>query len=204
MRITALGFVLISLWACNPSSTDNDKNADSAEKSSSTDTSTIHTAQPDVVAADEHSLTDKVSLQTLYLLGKEVTCTYAEIPAQLKQQIPGIMKAITENKAIITGSYHIVLKESPESAKPIRIFIGIPVQKTLKAAGMSIFTMPAGKYLRHQCSAEPGQSLLVHQRITAATINNVVLPIIEKYAETRNDEMTSVVSKATFYYSISQ
>jgi hypothetical protein len=30
------------------------------------------------------------------------------------------------------------------------------------------------------------------------------LPIIEKYAETRNDEMTSVISKATFYYTLTQ
>lgn len=208
MRITALGFVLISLWACKPGSTGTNKDADSANKSSSTDTVSIHTAQPDVVAADEHSLTDRVTLQNLYLLGNEVTSTYAEIPKQLKQQIPGIMKAISENKVVITGSYHIVLKESPESAKPIRIFIGIPVQKPVKAAGLSTFTLPAGKYLRHQCAAEPGQSLLVHQRITTASIKNpdknVGLPIIEKYAETRNDEMTSVASKATFFYTLTQ
>ena len=203
MRIAALVFALISLWACNPGSTDKNKNDDSAEKLPSTDTNNLHTAQPDVVAADEHSITDKVSLKTLNLLGKEVTCTYAEIPAQLKQQIPGIMQTISENKATITGSYHIVLKESPESVNPIRIFIGIPVQKPIKAGGISLFTVSAGKYLRHQCSAEPGQSLSVHQRITKASIEKVGLPIIEKYAETRNDEMTSVVSKATFYYTLS-
>jgi hypothetical protein len=71
---------------------------------------------------------------------------------------------------------------------------------------MNLFTIPAGKYLRRQCAAEPGKSLSVHQGMMTMSSSSLKhkagLPIIEKYAETRNDEMTSVISKATFYYKL--
>lgn len=192
------------LWACNSPS------GESLEKKDSTQTAiqkdTIATQQPDVVEADEHNLTDKIKLQTMHLLGREVQCRYAETPERLKELLPGIMQAISDNKAVITGSYHIVLTENPDASKPTRIFIGIPIQKPLKANGMNLYTIPAGKYLRRQCAAEPGKSLSVHQGMmtmsNGSLKHKVVLPIIEKYAETRNDEMTSVISKATFYYTL--
>lgn len=208
MRIPALALPMLLLaWACNPSAKEKNTQTDSSA-TTAVDTTQIHTTQPDLVEADEHSITDKSTLQKLYLLGKEVNCSYPAIPEQLKQQLPVIMQAISENKAVITGSYHIVLLENPDAAKATRIFIGIPVQKPLKAAGMSTFTIPAGKYLRHQCSAEPGKSLAIHRNVLNVPFKKLKqkagFPIVEKYAEIRNDEMTSVISKATFYYTIAQ
>lgn len=209
MRNILLGSIsLFCFWACTSNVEEKSPNPDSTGNSAMSSSNPVQTTQPDVVESNEHALTDKTTLQKSILLGKELSCVYTDIPARLKETMPGIMQAITENKAVITGSYHIVLTETPEPAKPIRIFIGIPVQKPVKAAGMSTYTLPAGNYLRHQCSAEPGLSLSVHRAILKAPYKklkkNVGLPIIEKYAETRNDEMTSVVSKATFYYTLPQ
>lgn len=199
--------MVLLAWSCNPANTDKHADTDSAA-ANTTDTAQTQTTQPDVIAAGEHSITDKSTLQNLYLLGKEVSCSYPAIPEQLKQQLPDIMQAITDNKAVITGSYHIVLLENPDAVKPSRIFIGIPVQKAIKVGGFGMFTIPSGKYLRHQCSAEPGKSLSVHRNVLNVPFKKLKqkagFPIIEKYAETRNDEMTSVISKATFYYTIAQ
>ena len=190
------------LWACNSPSGETREKKDSAQTEIQKDT--IATQQPEVVEADEHNLTDKTKLQAMHLLGKEVQCNYTEIPTRLKELIPGIMQTISDNKAVITGSYHIVLIENPDVSKPTRVFIGIPVQKPMKATGMNIYNVTAGNYLRHQCSAEPGKSLFVHQHILKKTNPKAGLPIIEKYNETRNDEMTPVISKAIFYYTITQ
>jgi hypothetical protein len=193
-------------WACNSPSEDQSKGKDSSQTAKPADT--VNTQQPEVVQADEHTLTDKIALQSMHLLGKEVQCRYAETPERLKELLPGIMQAISDSKAVITGSYHIVLTENPDASKPTRIFIGIPIQKPLKANGMNLYTIPAGKYLRRQCAAEPGKSLSVHQGMMTMSNGKLKqkagLPIIEKYAETRNDEMTSVISKATFYYTLTQ
>jgi hypothetical protein len=201
-------FLALFACACNPVNTDKTTKADSSVRQSSADTAKVHTAQPDVIEAGEHHITDKVELQKIYLLGKEVSCRYADIPEQLKQQLPGMMKAISDNKAVITGSYHIVLKENPSASAPTGIFIGIPVQKPVTANGFTVLTLAAGSYLRHQCASEPGKSLSLHQNILKAPFEKLRqkagFPIIEKYSETRNDEMTSVISKATFYYTIGQ
>lgn len=205
MRVSFLATLAVGLLcACNPSTNNKTQKADSAKKNAASDTMKMHTAQPDVVEADEHSITDKIDLQVNHLLGKEVNCRYAEIPEHLKLQLPSIMQAISNNRAVITGSYHIILLENPSASSPTRIFIGIPIQKPFKTAGFSIFSIPAGSYLRHQCAAEPGKSLALHQKILNKTFENLKekagLPVIEKYTEVRNDEMTSVLSKATFYY----
>ena len=192
------------LWGCNSPSGETTEKKDSTQRAIQKDT--IATQQPEVVEADEHNLTDKTKLQAMHLLGKEVQCSYAEIPERLKALLPGIMQAISDNKAVITGSYHIVLIENPDASKPTRVFIGIPVQKPMKANGMSLYTIAEGNYLRHQCMAEPGKSLSTHQGILNVPFkklkNKAGLPVIEKDAETRNDEMTSVISKATFYYKL--
>lgn len=191
-------------WACNSPSEDQSKGKDSSQTAKPVDT--INAQQPEVVQADEHTLTAKIALQSMHLLGKEVVCRYAETPERLKELLPGIMQAISDNKAVITGSYHIVLTENPDASKPTRIFIGIPIQKPLKTNDMNLYTIPAGKYLRRQCAAEPGKSLSVHLGMLTMSDSKLkhkaALPIIEKYAETRNDEMTSVISKATFYYKL--
>ncbi len=201
-------FLALFACACNPVNTDKTTKADSSVRQSSADTAKVHTVQPDVIEAGEHHITDKIELQKIYLLGKEVSCRYADIPEQLKQQLPGMMKAVSDNKAVITGGYHIVLKEAPSATVPTIVFIGIPVQKPITANGFSAFTITDGSYLRHQCASEPGKSLSLHQNILKAPFDKlrqkVGFPIIEKYSETRNDEMTSVISKATFYYTIGQ
>lgn len=205
--VIGLAFIL-AFWACNSTSTENNSGKDSTNKTAITDSIQRQTHQPDIIEADEHSITDKIELKNTYLMGKEVSCLYTEIPSRLKEKIPGIMQTISEKKAVITGGYHIILKETPDASKPTNIFIGIPVQKAMSAAGLTTYTIAAGNYLRHQCSAEPGKSISIHQGILNMPFKKLKqktsLPIIEKYNETRNDEMTSVISKATFYYTISQ
>jgi len=77
-------FLALFACACNPVNTDKTTKADSSVRQSSADTAKVHTAQPDVIEAGEHHITDKIELQKIYLLGKEVSCRYVDIPEQLK------------------------------------------------------------------------------------------------------------------------
>lgn len=45
-------------------------------------------------------------------MGKEISCRYLEIPSQLKEQILGIMRAISEKIAVITDGYHSVVSKA--------------------------------------------------------------------------------------------
>jgi hypothetical protein len=63
--------------------------------------------------------------------------------------------------------------------------------------------IPSGEYIRTQVTAEPGTALMNHQNIRN-TLEKLKIktgfPILETYSETRNSDMTTVISKASFYY----
>ena len=203
-KFTGTLIALVMLCACNTGPVTDNNSSDSLQNKK--DTAAHNTVQPEVIESGQHAITDKVTMQTLHLLGKEVNCTYSQIPEQLKQQLPLIMQSISENKAVITGSYHIALLENPSDSKPCRVFIGIPLQKPIWIKSMQNLDIPAGQYLRHQLNTEPGKSLSTHQSLLQMPFKKlkkqIGFPILEKYAETRNEEMTSVISKATFYYTL--
>lgn len=156
-----------------------------------------------VLNADEQSLTDEYTGPAYHLFGKEVTCNYTEIPARLSELLPALMKEASDQKAVITGSYMIALKAAPVPGKAIPVFIGLPLKKPLKTAGFTTLEIPARKYIRLQLKAEPGTALDRHLMVNQPMGQKKMstgFPILESYAETRNSEMTSVISKATFLY----
>jgi hypothetical protein len=204
MQKTIFGlFLIIMLWGCGQN-TPQQASIDSANKPAATQSDTAATKQPDVVESSEATLTDKITMPEILLFGTAVSCTYSQIPERLKTLIPQLMQQISDKKAIMTGSYLIALQEEPTNDKAMKVFVGIPVQKPLKSGTFSTLTIPGNSYLRHQCKAEPGNALAVHQKILTTPFRKlrrkIGYPIIEKFAETRNEEMTSVISKATFYY----
>jgi hypothetical protein len=139
----------------------------------------------------------------LLLFGKEVKTEYTKIQQLLAAEIPGMMSVLAQQKAVIKGSYYIALPEEPQSGKETRVFIGIPVNKELSATGYSMLKIPSGEYIRTQVTAEPGTALMNHQNIRN-TLEKLKIktgfPILETYSETRNSDMTTVISKASFYY----
>lgn len=159
----------------------------------------------EVLHADEKSLTDKLTLPEMYLAGKEVNIPYRQVSDELKKLIPPLMKAAADQKAVLTGSYYIALLENPADGKSTRIFIGLPTKKPVKLSGFQQLTIPGGQFLRHQTTAEPGTALQTHLTVMnppGKMSRKTGLPILETYAETRNNEMTSVISKATFLYPV--
>ena len=186
------------LWGCSGPAAKTKKDSLATVKQSETEAK-----QPAVVTADEQKLVDLVNLKPLLLFGKEVKTEYAKIQQLLAAEIPGMMTVLAQKKAVIKGSYYIALPEEPQSGKETRVFIGIPVNKELSATGYSMLKIPSGEYIRTQVTAEPGTALMNHQNIRN-TLEKLKIktdfPILETYSETRNSDMTTVISKASFYY----
>jgi len=160
-----------------------------------------------IVAADEQKLLDKLILEEMTLFGKEVKTEYTKIQQLLAAEIPGMMNVLAREKAVIKGSYYIVLFEEPQQGKATRVFIGIPIKTAVKAAGYQMLQTTAGAFIRAQVSTEPGQGLVNHQNIRSDFQKHSLktgFPILETYAETRNSDMTTVISKATFYYPLTK
>lgn len=104
--------IALSIWACNSNSTENTHHKDSTLIQTAADSMSVHTQQPDILDAREHSIADKIALKNTFLMGKEISCRYLEIPSQLKEQILGIMRAISEKIAVITDGYHSVVSKA--------------------------------------------------------------------------------------------
>ena len=190
--------VLSLLWGCSGPAGETKKDSVATGKQSAT---TVK--QPAVVTADEQKIVDRITQKALLLFGKEVKTEYTKIQQLLSAEIPGMMTILAQKKAVIKGSYYIALPEEPQSGKATRVFIGIPVNKDLSAAGYSMLKIPQGEYIRTQVTAEPGTALMNHLNIRN-TLQKLKIktgfPILETYSETRNSDMTTVISKASFYY----
>ena len=186
------------LWGCSGPAGETKKDSLATAKQSVT-----AAKQPAVVAADEQKLVDRITIKPLLLFGKEVKTEYTKIQQLLAAEIPGMMSVLAQQKAVIKGSYYIALPEEPQSGKETRVFIGIPVNKELSATGYSMLKITSGEYIRTQVTAEPGTALVNHQNIRN-TLEKLKIktgfPILETYSETRNSDMTTVISKASFYY----
>lgn len=156
-----------------------------------------------IIAADAQKLVEEVQLKPMILFGKEMNINYEKISQALTNEIPGMMAVLAQKKAVITGSFYIAIKEKPVSGKPCRVFIGIPIKNVVEANGYSTLQVKGGTYIRTLVNAEPGTGLLNHEKTMAMAEKlkfKIDFPFLETYSETRNSDMATVISKATFYY----
>jgi hypothetical protein len=138
-----------------------------------------------------------------YLLGREVNLPYEK----LMQDMPSIMREAMDvaagKKVMLTGSPSIALLEKPEKGKNIRMYIGLLVNKPTKGNGIGTLTIPSGTYYKAFCNTEAGTGMSYHRKIEEHIKKNGKksgYPILESYGASRNEEMTTTLTKCTMLY----
>lgn len=193
---------LISLYSCTSGNKPEKQGADSVS-SAQKKPEQIQQQQPNVVHADEKTLWQDYEQAGTILIGSRYETPYESIPDKLKEIIPPLMQSAAMAKAVITGSFMVVMDDLPILGKKVSYFIGIPVKRKVQATGLNYLQLEPGRYLKVQLTAEPGKGMNEHMKLLQQmNAKNITVqgPVIETYSESKNGNMTTVLNKATFYY----
>jgi hypothetical protein len=199
-RILTTAFLATGLVACNQHT-----HTQTTDSSLQAKTGNAQQQERKIIDVNDKSLSEEVNTAALHLLGVKKQLDYTKTQEALAALLPGLMKAIADSKGVIAGSYYIAILEKPQAGKPVSVFLGVPLKKALSVKGYENLEINAGKHIKTQLGAEPGTALSSHlnqlQLMEKRGINTGY-PILETYAETRNNDMTTVISKATFLYPV--
>jgi len=114
-----------------------------------------------------------------------------------------VTNVVTENKWIMTGSIMAIYEELPSPHKEIEIFVGVPVNNKKEIEGFKWKKIPAGKYIKATTNYGLGESAAawqsIHKDLTERG-KNLAFPVYEYPSDSRNREMTTVVSQCNLLF----
>lgn len=151
------------------------------------------------VAADENFVLTPKKRPEMNVLGRH----YQAKPEELKTLIIGtareVNEVIVENKCIIKGPIMAVYQQLPKEGVVQDIFVGIPINKTISQSKFETMLIPKGKFHKAQTNASIGESSNLWKQVSKrveADGFKLQPPYIEYPSDTRNAEMTTVVTQA--------
>lgn len=151
------------------------------------------------VAADENFVLTPKKRQEMKILGRH----YKAKPEELKMLIIGTAREVNdiilENKCIIKGPIMAVYQQLPQEGVIQDVFVGIPINKTISQSNFETMRIPNGKFHKAQTNASIGKSYNLWEQVSKrvkADGFKLEPPYIEYPSDTRNKEMTTVVTQA--------
>ncbi len=151
------------------------------------------------VAADENFVLTPKKRPEMNVLGRH----YKAKPEELKTLIIGTAREVNdiilENNCIINGPIMAVYQQLPKEGVVQDIFVGIPINKTIVQSKFETMRIPKGKFHKAQTNASIGESSNLWEQVSKrikADGFKLEPPYIEYPSDTRNAEMTTVVTQA--------
>ena len=156
-----------------------------------------------VVSASTDYFSREVDRKEMWVLGK----SYKTKPEALKTLFIAISRlvtnVVTEKKWIMTGSIMAIYEEIPQPNKEIEIFVGVPVNKKEEIEGFEWKKVPAGTYIKATTNYGLGESASAWESVykdLKQKGNNMAFPVYEYPSDSRNREMTTVVSQCNLLF----
>lgn len=151
------------------------------------------------VAADENFVLMPKKRQEMKVLGRY----YKAKPEELKTLIIGTAREVNDiildKKCIINGPIMAVYQQLPKEGVIQDIFVGIPINKTISQSNYETMRIPKGKFHKAKTNASIGESSNLWKQVSKrvkADGFKLEPPYIEYPSDTRNAEMTTVVTQA--------
>ena len=151
------------------------------------------------VASDKDFVLTPKKRPEMWVLGRE----YTSKPETLNTLIIGtardVNQIIVDNKCIIKGPIMAIYDRLPVKGKEQKIFVGIPTNKKLSSGKYQTRVVAKGKFHKAQTNASIGESAGLWLKVSERLIKDgfkVQPPFVEYPSDTRNAEMTTVVTQA--------
>lgn len=161
------------------------------------------TNDDNVVSSSTDYFSREVERNEMWVLGK----SYKTKPEALKTLYIAtsrlVTNVVTENKWIMTGSIMSIYDEIPHPHKEIEIFVGVPVNKRKEIEGLEWKKIPAGTYIKATTNYGLGESAAAWESVykdLAEKGNKLAFPVYEYPSDSRNKEMTTVVSQCNLLF----
>ncbi len=147
--------------------------------------------------------TDYVLQQTekpdMVVLGRSFTANYADLAQLVSQTSGSLIQYITQNKLIIKGALMCVYNEVPNTEGDMEIFVGIPVNQEISGTTYTVRKLKGGKFHKVTANSELGKGSPTWKSVCTdleKSGQKITFPIFEYPSDSRNSEMTTVISQS--------
>ncbi len=155
--------------------------------------------------------TDFILQQTekpeMIVLGRTFNAKYSDLAQLVSQTSGSLIQFITQNKLIIKGALMCVYNEVPNTSGDMEIFVGIPVNKVISQTVYTIRKLKGGKYHKVTANAELGKGAPTWKLVCSdleKSGQKITFPIFEYPSDSRNSEMTTVISQSNLLIPVSK
>lgn len=135
---------------------------------------------------------------------------YAKVMNNMKVAAMKIMESAYKQRWVMAGGIYIAMKELPTGTAPFEYSVGVPMKlpknrslaefsAQVEKAGYSVLEMPAGEYVHAVTNAEPGTASTTWTKVLDAVAQSEIPaqgPYFEYHSDSRNAEMTTVISQS--------
>ena len=135
----------------------------------------------------------------LLLVGKSYKTKYTSLSTLVAGTSRPVLEFINANQLILKGSIMSVYNEIPNEQNEMEIFVGIPVNKKVNTTEFEYRTIKAGKFHKATINAEMGKAAKIWQVVADQLVKNgqqITYPIFEYPSDSRNSEMTTVITQS--------
>jgi effector-binding domain-containing protein len=121
-----------------------------------------------------------------------------------------IMESAYKQRWVMAGGIYIAMNELPKGSAPFSYRVGVPMKLPKNASlteftaqvektGYTVLEMPAGEYVHALTNAEPGTASVTWTKVLTAVAESGLPfngPYFEYHSDSRNAEMTTVISQS--------
>ena len=135
---------------------------------------------------------------------------YAKVMNNMKVAAMKIMESAYKQRWVMAGGIYIAMNQLPQGSSPFDYRVGVPMKlpkntsmaeftSQVEKAGYEVLDMPSGDYVHAVTNAEPGTASATWSKVSEAVSEEGVLasgPYFEYHSDSRNAEMTTVISQS--------
>ncbi len=143
----------------------------------------------------------------LLIVGKSYKTKYTSLSTLIAGTSRPVMDFISANKLMLKGSIVSVYNQIPTENQEMEIFVGIPVDKKIVTADFEYREIKGGKFHKATINSEIGKAALTWAKVCDELVKNgekITFPIFEYPSDSRNSEMTTVISQSNLLISVAK
>jgi len=151
-----------------------------------------------VLASSDYVL-QQTEKPDLLIVGKAYKTKYTSLSTLIAGTSRPVMDFISSNKLIMKGSIISVYNQVPNENQDMEIFVGIPVNKKIITSEFEFREIKGGKFHKSTINSEIGKAASIWTKVCDDLVKSgqkITFPIFEYPSDSRNSEMTTVISQS--------
>lgn len=159
-----------------------------------------------VLASSDYVL-QQTEKPDMLIIGKTYKTKYTALSTLIAGTSRPVMDFISANKLIMKGSIVSVYSQIPSENQEMEIFVGIPVNKRINTTEFEYKEIKGGKFHKSTINSEIGKAAPTWTKVCDDLVKSgekITFPIFEYPSDSRNSEMTTVISQSNLLIPVSK